>query len=150
MFTSKWKVWNTKHFSWMADDITHVSSVDLTTNIKNCKILVALVSDNFERDQKCNDLLIYAKETLNKEVIVVVMGTSMDWLNKDLGIRIGQQEVSLKFFYLHIHLVTFWWFFFYLYLGLPDLIWKMKACLLCFGAFQTCLYISCVYEVVSY
>ena len=70
-----------------------INEIDLTAAIKNCKILIAIVSDQFEREAKCRDILIYAKETLNKEIIVIVSGESMDWQTKDMGMKIGAQEV---------------------------------------------------------
>ncbi|XP_052813517.1 uncharacterized protein LOC128240741 isoform X2 [Mya arenaria] len=83
------------HTCWMAENVNEVSTVDLTAAIKNCKILIALVSDSFERDPKCNNLLVYAREILNKETIIIVIGNSMEWQNKDLGMKIGQQERKL-------------------------------------------------------
>ena len=73
-----------------------VSSVDLTTAFKHCKVLIALVSDEFERDTKCRDMFLYAKETMNKEIITVVLGESMEWMNKDLGMKLGNQEVCIS------------------------------------------------------
>ena len=79
--------------SWFSEDMNCVSVVDMTAAIKNCKVLIALVSDEFERDSKCRDLFLYAKETMNKEIIIIVLGESMEWENKDLGMKIGKQEV---------------------------------------------------------
>ncbi|XP_060554389.1 uncharacterized protein LOC132715413 [Ruditapes philippinarum] len=80
---------------WFSEDMNNVSAVDMTAAIKNCKVLIALVSDEFERDAKCRDLFLYAKDTMNKDVITIVLGESMEWENKDLGMKIGKQERKL-------------------------------------------------------
>lgn len=72
-----------------------MSVVDMTAAVKNCKILIVLISDEFERDSKCHDLFLYAKETMNKDIIIVVLGESLEWENKHLGMKIGKQEVCL-------------------------------------------------------
>ena len=58
--------------------------------------MVALVSDNFERDKKSNDMLMYTMDTLNKNYIIVVIRPSLNWMNTNLGMRIGKDEVSWR------------------------------------------------------
>ena len=55
---------------------------------------MALVSDNFERDEKSSNLLMYTMDTLNKAYIIVVIRPNLSWTNTDLGMRIGKQEVE--------------------------------------------------------
>lgn len=64
-------------------------------SISPLQLVVALVSDNFERDQKSNDMLMYTMDTLKKDYIIVVIRPDMAWENADLGMRIGRQEVRL-------------------------------------------------------
>lgn len=64
-------------------------------SISPLQLVVALVSDNFERDQKSNDMLMYTMDTLKKAYIIVVIRPDMAWENADLGMRIGRQEVRL-------------------------------------------------------
>lgn len=64
-------------------------------SISPVQLVVALVSDNFERDQKSNDMLMYTMDTLKKDYIIVVIRPDMAWENADLGMRIGRQEVRL-------------------------------------------------------
>ncbi|KAL4230338.1 hypothetical protein ACF0H5_010721 [Mactra antiquata] len=80
---------------WFSNDMNTVDVVEMTSAIKNCKILLALVSDDFERDSKCRDMFLHAREVMNKDIIVVVLGESMEWQNKDLGMKIGTQERKL-------------------------------------------------------
>ena len=91
------------NFSWFPDNMDNISEIDLTTAIKNCKVLLVIMSDQFERNDKCRDMLIYAKEILNKDIIVVVSGESLEWQSKDLGMKIGAQEVTL-FIYMPFYL----------------------------------------------
>ena len=60
------------------------------------QLVVALVSDNFERDKKSNDMLMYTMDTLNKNYIIVVIRPSLNWMNTNLGMRIGKDEVSWR------------------------------------------------------
>lgn len=57
------------------------------------QVVVALLSDNFEQDEKSRDLLLYTMDTLMKDFVIVVIGESLKWENTDLGMRIGRQEV---------------------------------------------------------
>ena len=57
------------------------------------QVVVALVSDNFERDKKSNDLFLYTMDELNKPYIIVVIRPNMQWTSTDLGMRIGKHEV---------------------------------------------------------
>ncbi|KAH9492683.1 hypothetical protein Btru_024553 [Bulinus truncatus] len=77
---------------WFAEDMDAVSEQDVMLALKNCKVVVALVSDNFERDEKSNAHLLYTMDTLQKEVTIVVIGDNLTWQVTDLGMRIGKQE----------------------------------------------------------
>ncbi|XP_012936376.2 uncharacterized protein LOC106011403 [Aplysia californica] len=77
---------------WFSDDMDNTLVEDVMMALKNCKIVVALVSDNFESDDKSHDLLLYTMDTLSKNYIIVVVGDSLAWQNTDLGMRIGKQE----------------------------------------------------------
>ena len=72
-----------------------VSPTDIAVAVKNCRVLIACVSNNFEQDSHCRDIFLHAKDTMDKELIVVVLGDAIDWQDTDMGIKIGQHEVSL-------------------------------------------------------
>lgn len=57
------------------------------------QVVVALLSDNFESDERSHDLLLYTMDSLGKDFVIVVIGDSLDWENTNLGMRIGKQEV---------------------------------------------------------
>ncbi|KAK0062250.1 hypothetical protein Bpfe_008351, partial [Biomphalaria pfeifferi] len=77
---------------WFSSDMDSVSEQNVMLALKNCKVVVALVSDNFERDEKSNAHLLYTMDTLQKDCTIVVIGESLDWQKTDLGMRIGKQE----------------------------------------------------------
>jgi hypothetical protein len=54
---------------------------------------VALMSDNFEREEKINSLLMYCMDTLNKEYVIIIIRPTMAWQATNLGMRIGKDEV---------------------------------------------------------
>ncbi|XP_076445934.1 uncharacterized protein LOC143283637 [Babylonia areolata] len=80
---------------WYPEDVEHTSVEDMMMALKNCKVVVALVSDNFEQDKKSNDLLMYTMDTLNKPYVIVVIRPKLTWTNTDLGMRIGKQEIMV-------------------------------------------------------
>ncbi|XP_070196653.1 uncharacterized protein [Littorina saxatilis] len=80
---------------WFPEDVESTSVEDMMMSLKNCKLVVALVSDNFERDKKSNDMLMYTMDTLNKDYIIVVIRPSLNWINTNLGMRIGKDEVMV-------------------------------------------------------
>ncbi|CAL1535024.1 unnamed protein product, partial [Lymnaea stagnalis] len=77
---------------WFSDSMESVSEQDVMLALKNCKVVVALVSDNFESDARSNDHVLYAIDTLHKDFCIVVIGESLEWQKTDLGMRIGKQE----------------------------------------------------------
>ncbi|KAK3777048.1 hypothetical protein RRG08_008898 [Elysia crispata] len=77
---------------WFTGDMDGTPMEEIMLALKNCKVVVALVSDNFESDSLSQDLLLYTMDTLNKDFVIVVFGDSMEWQNKHLGMRIGKHE----------------------------------------------------------
>ncbi|XP_048249171.1 uncharacterized protein LOC124124359 [Haliotis rufescens] len=80
---------------WFCEDMLNASIQDLMLALKNCKVVVALVSDNFEKDEKCRDLMLYTMNTLHKDYVILTIGGGMSWQNTDLGMRIGKQELMV-------------------------------------------------------
>ncbi|KAL8604081.1 hypothetical protein ACOMHN_024906 [Nucella lapillus] len=80
---------------WFPEDVANASVEEMMIPLKHCKVVVALVSDNFERDKKSNDLLMYTMDTLHKPYLIVVIRPGQAWAGTDLGMRIGKQEPYL-------------------------------------------------------
>jgi hypothetical protein len=49
------------------------------------------VSDEFCADPTCKKLLIFAKETLNKPILLVVIGSSLKFLDTSIGLNIADE-----------------------------------------------------------
>ena len=63
---------------------------------------MACLSDEFERDDKCSDLYVYAKEQLMKQIGIAVIHPSMAWQSTNLGMKIGQPVRKITIFLLFI------------------------------------------------
>ena len=57
------------------------------------QMVVALLSNNFEKDTQLNEMLCYTMDTLKKDYIVVVVAENNDWEKTDLGMQIGKHQV---------------------------------------------------------
>ncbi|ESO99070.1 hypothetical protein LOTGIDRAFT_173949 [Lottia gigantea] len=88
---------NAGYSCWFNADMNTVGVNELTLALKNCKVVLALVSDNFEKDERCRDLLLYAIDGLTKQYIIAPIGNRFSWQQTDLGMRIGKQEQMIMF-----------------------------------------------------
>ncbi|KAK3588393.1 hypothetical protein CHS0354_028970 [Potamilus streckersoni] len=77
---------------WFSEDPDNIRTEDITIAIKNCKILIACLSDSFEKDKMYRDIFIFAKETMNKDIISAVLGESFAWKETDLGMKCGEER----------------------------------------------------------
>ncbi|KAL3880394.1 hypothetical protein ACJMK2_032638 [Sinanodonta woodiana] len=77
---------------WFSEDPDNIRAEDIIIAIKNCKVLIACLSDNFEKDKIYRDIFIFAKETMNKDIISAVLGESFAWRETDLGMKCGEER----------------------------------------------------------
>ncbi|XP_062577173.1 uncharacterized protein LOC134239045 [Saccostrea cucullata] len=80
---------------FMHDDINTADLSELTLAVKNCKVVVCCVSDQFERDEKCRDMFLYCKEQLFKKTAIAVIRDSLEWKNTEMGMKIGQPKMCM-------------------------------------------------------
>jgi hypothetical protein len=66
----------------------------MTLAVKNSKVLLVCISENFVVDTKCRQMFLYATEQLHKPFAVAVIHEALDWQQTDLGFKIGK-PVSL-------------------------------------------------------
>nr|XP_054754724.1 uncharacterized protein LOC129260780 [Lytechinus pictus] len=59
--------------------------------IKNCSVYLVCLSDNFIDDSQAMSELLFAKKTLRKTVIPVVLGSSHNWLQTTAGMLLAGQ-----------------------------------------------------------
>ncbi len=62
--------------------------------LRDCEALLALVSDAYVRDKHCCDTFRYARQTLRKPLLMVVLGEGAEWRKSKLGLLVSD-EVSL-------------------------------------------------------
>ncbi|XP_076085942.1 uncharacterized protein LOC143056672 isoform X1 [Mytilus galloprovincialis] len=67
----------------------------LTIAFKSAQVILFGASDEFCADETCKKLLIFAKETLNKPILLVVLGSSLKFLETSIGLNIAD-EVFVK------------------------------------------------------
>ena len=57
-------------------------------------MMVVFMSVEYEKDDRCRNLFMYARDVLNKPYVIVAVGDSYDWQNTHLGFIIGASEVQ--------------------------------------------------------
>ncbi|XP_021366171.1 uncharacterized protein LOC110458668 [Mizuhopecten yessoensis] len=80
---------------WYPDMEAGTKMNDMMMALKNCKVLVGIMSDEFERDQNCSNMFQYAMEGLSKPFHIACVGESTDWQKTDLGMKIGQPRMAM-------------------------------------------------------
>lgn len=80
---------------YMHDDLETAKLDELTLAVKNCKVVVCCVSDQFEQDEKCRDMFLYIKEQLFKKFAIAVIRESLQWKHSELGMKIGQPKMCM-------------------------------------------------------
>lgn len=63
--------------------------------IRDCKAFVALISDQYIKDSVCCNLLQYARQTLKKPLIMVVLGEGKTWRQSKIGILLADEVIVL-------------------------------------------------------
>ena len=84
---------------------------DMMVALKNCKVVVGCLSNNFEANTRCNDLFTYVKQSLNKPTHIAVMDENMNWKQTDLGMKIGQPvcyTLEIQSCFLSVYLNVFY------------------------------------------
>ena len=62
--------------------------------LRDCKAFVALISDAYIADAGCVRLFQYARQNLDKPLIMVVLGSGKEWRQSKIGILVAD-EVSV-------------------------------------------------------
>ena len=59
--------------------------------MRDCKAFIALVSDAYVADPLCCDMFQYARQTLRKPFIMVVLGQGAAWRKSKIGILVADE-----------------------------------------------------------
>jgi len=70
----------------------------IAMGLKQCKVVVVCVSDQYAQSVSCEDELTHAKTILNKPIIVIVVGDGMRWRETAIGL-LTVREVFIDFRY---------------------------------------------------
>ena len=52
------------------------------------------MSTEYEKDDRCRNLFLYARDVLNKPYVIIAVGDNLDWQKTHLGFVLGASEVS--------------------------------------------------------
>ena len=61
------------------------------TAVRDSKVFIALVSDAYTRERTCADLFQFARLTLRKPLVLVVIGEGREWRTSKLGILVADE-----------------------------------------------------------
>ncbi|XP_025083170.1 uncharacterized protein LOC112557488 isoform X2 [Pomacea canaliculata] len=67
----------------------------LTLSMKSSQVVIFGISDEFVSNEQCHNLIIYAKETLHKPILLITLGKTSNWLKQNISIVLGD-EVYVK------------------------------------------------------
>ena len=82
------------HFSYFPDEKKEHSLEEMAVAMRDCQVFMALVSDAYAGDMECCNTFRYARLTLRKPVLLVVLGEGFEWRKSKLGILVAD-EVKL-------------------------------------------------------
>ncbi|XP_064623321.1 uncharacterized protein LOC135485349 isoform X1 [Lineus longissimus] len=71
---------------WVPDNPTQLMLDQFTITLKHAQLIIVCMSNEFEADKKCVDLLHYIKEILKKKILVVCVGANYAWQKTSLGL----------------------------------------------------------------
>ncbi|XP_059152537.1 uncharacterized protein LOC131938499 [Physella acuta] len=77
------------------DDPESANIEDLTLAIKSAQIVIVGISDEFVAIPKCRDLIIYMKQTLHTNLILVAIGAKLTWQDTDINLVLAD-EIFVK------------------------------------------------------
>ena len=55
------------------------------------QVILVLVSNEFVADSQCQRMLNYARESLKKELVVLMVGHGREWQQSDIGMTLSEK-----------------------------------------------------------
>ncbi|CAF3640658.1 unnamed protein product [Rotaria sp. Silwood1] len=85
---------------WM--DITHLGKIgvlhDIVHGLKNTKVVIACVSDEYTQSEVCRNEFLFAKSTLRLPIILAIFGTGDKWRTTEVGMcSLTCSQVNFQF-----------------------------------------------------
>lgn len=56
--------------------------------------MLVFISSDYEKDEQCRRLFLYAVNTLSKPLVVAAVGKDLNWKETELGLQIGDEVRS--------------------------------------------------------
>jgi hypothetical protein len=82
-------------FRWVPENPSQLKLDQFTITLKHAQLIIVCLSNEFEADKKCVDLLHYIKEILKKRILVVCVGNDYAWQKTSLGIYAASEVRTL-------------------------------------------------------
>jgi len=79
---------------WIDFDTTnggHAVFSAIQIGINQAEVVISCVSDEYVKSDTCGDELTYARKTLKKPIIPIVVGEGMEWQNSWAGLMLAQE-----------------------------------------------------------
>ena len=64
--------------------------------MRDCEVFMALVSDEYVNNKHCCDTFRYARQTLRKPLLMVVLGEGLEWRKSKLGLLVSDEVCTVK------------------------------------------------------
>ncbi|XP_070533769.1 uncharacterized protein [Ptychodera flava] len=76
---------------WLNEDQEQSNVEQVTIAMKDAQIVMAFMSNEFEKSKACRDQLSYGVNVLHKVVVPVVLGKGMEWQKTHTGMLVGKE-----------------------------------------------------------
>jgi hypothetical protein len=70
---------------WFSESPETVSIDTIAIVLRNSRLVLFCITDNFVNDKKCVEIFEYAKNILSKNYMLVVLGQSLEWQKSNIG-----------------------------------------------------------------
>ncbi|XP_013397728.1 probable serine/threonine-protein kinase pats1 [Lingula anatina] len=82
---------------WFQEDPSSQSLEVTAIALRDARVFLACISDNYIEDQDCCAMFKYACTTLRKSIVLVVLGDSMNWQTSQIGLLVaGEVYVNMQ------------------------------------------------------
>ena len=78
-------------FSYFPEPEESHSLEQIAMAMRDCEVFMALVSDAYVNDKYCCDTFRYARQTLRKTLLMVVLGEGLEWRKSKLGLLVSDE-----------------------------------------------------------
>ncbi len=76
---------------WFSETPEEITIDSMAILIRNSNLILFCLSDEFVSDKRCCELFNYAKSTLEKNYILVLLGDSFEWQKSEIGALIAHE-----------------------------------------------------------